>query len=257
MTHFCLDRHARYRCKDVKLNMFKYRCSDDMPSHSGFMILRIHVESQLHVEKSLLTLLLHRLLSHAALSQSISISSRIEIRPVRARPRMKMIARRCFSTARSLRAQAVTTVPKETGSVAASPAPTVVTQSPTLPRVKVKRSIGGLRGGITGFLLGVAVSGSLGYSYLLTEYQNASALLLNSVEELQSSTSRITGYVRRIEEVEANLGKIQKSSATQQDHSSLRKEMHKVYNGLNVEQLDLKSKITDLENNLAKSLRSK
>lgn len=167
-----------------------------------------------------------------------------------------MFARRGLSTVRSLRAQAVSTVPREVPVAAVTtPTPTVVTQSPTIPTVKVKRSIGGFRGGITGFLLGVAISGGLGYTYLLQEYQNASSLLLNSVEELQTSTSRITGYVKRIEDVESSLRKIQQASATQSDHSSLRKEMHKVYSGLNVEQLDLKSKIVELENDLAKSLR--
>lgn len=125
-----------------------------------------------------------------------------------------MIARRGLSTARTLRAQAIqpSVVVKETPVIVSTPqpAPTVVTQSPTLPTVKVKRSIGGFRGGITGFLLGVAVSGALGYSYLLTEYQNASGLLLHSVEELQQSTGTITGYIKRIEDVETSLKKMQK-----------------------------------------------
>lgn len=43
---------------------------------------------------------------------------------------------------------------------------------------------------------------------------------------------------------------------TQEDHASLRKEMHKVYSGMNVENLDLKTKIIELENALAKSQRS-
>lgn len=44
-------------------------------------------------------------------------------------------------------------------------------------------------------------------------------------------------------------------TVTQADHTSLRKEMHKVYSGLNVENLDLKSKIVELEHALAKSAR--
>lgn len=208
-----------------------------------------------------------------------------------------MISRRAFSSVRIVRVaqNTVSTVPREvpvTPTVVTPPPPppqpTVVTQSPTVPTVKVKRSIGGFRGGITGFLLGFAVSGALGYSYLLNEYQNASTLLLNSVEELQGSTTRITGYVKRIEEVEASLRKLQKckfwrstnmspfcccilcvciyaektseliknlAGATLEDHAGLRKEMHKVYSGMNIENLDLKTKIVELENSLAKSLR--
>ncbi len=92
----------------------------------------------------------------------------------------------------------------------------------------------------------MTVAGGLGYTYLLTEYQNASSLLLSSIEELQDSTSRIAGYVKRIEDVENSLKKVQQSGASSKDITSLRQEMHKVYNGINVEQLDLKAKVVDL-----------
>lgn len=42
-----------------------------------------------------------------------------------------------------------------------------------------------------GFLLGVTVAGSVGYYYLLEEYNSASDSLLNSVQELQSSTEKV------------------------------------------------------------------
>jgi hypothetical protein len=45
---------------------------------------------------------------------------------------------------------------------------------------------------IIGFLLGVTAAGSAGYYYLLGEYNNASAALLISVQELQASTDKVT-----------------------------------------------------------------
>jgi hypothetical protein len=54
-----------------------------------------------------------------------------------------------------------------------------------------RRPIGGFRGGLFGFILGVTLTGAVGYYYLLDEYHAASSLLLNSVEELQASTNRV------------------------------------------------------------------
>lgn len=44
---------------------------------------------------------------------------------------------------------------------------------------------------VIGFLLGVTAAGSAGYYYLLGEYNNASAALLISVQELQASTDKV------------------------------------------------------------------
>lgn len=105
---------------------------------------------------------------------------------------------------------------------------------------------------ITGFLLGMTLAGGLGYTYLLQEYQNASALLLASVDELEQSTQRITSQVRRIEELERRVAKQDKAVATQKDHAGLRREMHNVYAQLNAEQLDLRSKYVELERELSR-----
>lgn len=45
---------------------------------------------------------------------------------------------------------------------------------------------------VIGFLLGVTAAGSAGYYYLLGEYNNASAALLISVQELQASTDKVS-----------------------------------------------------------------
>jgi uncharacterized protein (UPF0333 family) len=45
---------------------------------------------------------------------------------------------------------------------------------------------------VIGFLLGVTAAGSAGYYYLLSEYNNASAALMLSVQELQESTNKVS-----------------------------------------------------------------
>lgn len=51
---------------------------------------------------------------------------------------------------------------------------------------------------VIGFLLGVTAAGSAGYYYLLGEYNNASAALLLSVQELQASTDKVHKKISEI-----------------------------------------------------------
>lgn len=53
-------------------------------------------------------------------------------------------------------------------------------------------SQGGFRGGIAGFALGFGAASAYGYYYLLQEYHAASNLILTSVEEMQSSTQKVS-----------------------------------------------------------------
>lgn len=101
-----------------------------------------------------------------------------------------------------------------------------ITATPVRPR---RAPIGGFRGGITGFLLGTTLSGCVGWYYLLEQYRDASDLLLASVEDLQQSTGRVTGYVRRIEDVEKRVGKIEDSGARREDLQGVRKELKQVF----------------------------
>lgn len=62
---------------------------------------------------------------------------------------------------------------------------------PILPRqatpvVKKVRKVGGIRGGFTGFLLGVTLTGAASYYYLLDEYKNANNVIIRDVVQLQS-----------------------------------------------------------------------
>ncbi|KAF9320391.1 hypothetical protein BKA57DRAFT_467580 [Linnemannia elongata] len=118
--------------------------------------------------------------------------------------------------------------------------------------VNYKRPVGGFRGGILGFLIGATAAGGAGYYYLLEEYQTASNLLLSSVEDLQASTNKVRDYAKKIESVEAELKTLKSKTATVEQLSELKSEVKKVYDGLNIEHLELKSHVWGLEMDLQK-----
>ncbi|KAF9931068.1 hypothetical protein FBU30_010897 [Linnemannia zychae] len=118
--------------------------------------------------------------------------------------------------------------------------------------VNYKRPIGGFRGGILGFLVGATAAGAAGYYYLLEEYQTASNLLLSSVEDLQASTNKVRSYAMKIETVEAELKALRSKTATVEQLNELKSEVKKVYDGLNIEHLELKSHVWGLEMDLQK-----
>jgi len=115
---------------------------------------------------------------------------------------------------------------------------------------KQRRPIGGFRGGIFGFLLGFSVASSFASYHLLEEYKLASSLMQASVEELQYSTQKISVHVRRIEAVEKDLKALSESSAEKGDISKLRAEMKKLYDGLHIEFLDLKTHVWGMQQDL-------
>ncbi|KAI9465612.1 hypothetical protein BJY52DRAFT_1202336 [Lactarius psammicola] len=89
-----------------------------------------------------------------------------------------------------------------------------------------KKPVGGIRGGVIGFLFGFSLASSFAAYRLLDEYKQASATLQASVEELQQSTEKVSAHVRRIEA---------------DDLSRLRAEIKKIYAGLHIEFLDLRT----------------
>ncbi|KAG0335849.1 hypothetical protein BG004_008295 [Podila humilis] len=130
-------------------------------------------------------------------------------------------------------------------------------QAAPAPVVSYKRPVGGFRGGILGFLIGATAAGGAGYYYLLEEYQTASNLLLSSVEDLQSSTNKVRDYAKKIESVEAELKSLRAKAATVEQLQDLKADVKKVYDGLNVEHLELKSHVWGLEMDLQKLQSSK
>ncbi|EKM51885.1 uncharacterized protein PHACADRAFT_262281, partial [Phanerochaete carnosa HHB-10118-sp] len=113
-----------------------------------------------------------------------------------------------------------------------------------------KKPVGAFRGGIVGFLFGFSLASSYAAYHLLDEYKQASAALQASVEELQHSTERITAHIRRIEAVEKDLKALRDLSASKDDISRVRTEVKKLYDGLHVEFLDLRSHVWGIQQDL-------
>ncbi|CAO3690426.1 unnamed protein product [Umbelopsis ramanniana] len=113
------------------------------------------------------------------------------------------------------------------------------------------KAVGAVRGGLLGFLLGVTISGGVGYYYLLEEYNTASATLLSSVQDLQASTEKVRDYARRIESIDRDLSKLKETTATTQQLQDLRVELKKLYDALNIEHLELKTHVWGLEQDIS------
>ncbi|KAJ8454464.1 hypothetical protein ONZ45_g8565 [Pleurotus djamor] len=129
------------------------------------------------------------------------------------------------------------------------------------------KPIGGFRGGIIGFLFGFSLASSYAAYHLLEEYQRASAALQASVEELKISTekvgyvshrlgvimkcsSKVSSHVRRIEAVEKDLKALTEKTPTKEEISRVRAEMKKLYDGLHVEFLDLRTHVWGMQQDL-------
>ncbi|ORX51937.1 hypothetical protein DM01DRAFT_1289319 [Hesseltinella vesiculosa] len=109
-----------------------------------------------------------------------------------------------------------------------------------------QKQVGALRGGLIGFLVGVTFAGSIGYYYLLEEYNHASESLLVSVEELQKSTEKVRDYAQRIETLDRELAKLKKTAASAQQLEESKIQLRKLYDTLNMEHLELKTHIWGL-----------
>ncbi|ESK94956.1 hypothetical protein Moror_13961 [Moniliophthora roreri MCA 2997] len=125
----------------------------------------------------------------------------------------------------------------------------VATPSVGTPPVQ-KKPIGGFRGGIVGFLFGFSLASSYAAYQLLDEYKQASAALQASVEELKISTEKVTNQVRRIEAVEKDLKALTEASASKDDIARVRAEVKKLYDGLHVEFLDLRTHVWGIQQDL-------
>ncbi|KAJ6512217.1 hypothetical protein C8R47DRAFT_1094137 [Mycena vitilis] len=110
-----------------------------------------------------------------------------------------------------------------------------------------KKPIGAFRGGIVGFLAGFSLAASIAAYNLLDEYKLASVALQASVDELQLSTEKISAHVRRIEAVEKDLKALADNTSSKDDLSRLRAEVKKIYDGLHVEFLDLRSHVWGMQ----------
>ncbi|SCZ97898.1 BZ3500_MvSof-1268-A1-R1_Chr3-3g06442 [Microbotryum saponariae] len=128
--------------------------------------------------------------------------------------------------------------------LAPEPVPKIA-PSPLLTRVQ--RPIGAFRGGLIGFLLGMTTVGIWGYTHLLQDYMTASKALLDSVQELHLSTEKMTSHIERIEAVEKTVNELSKSSSTNDQIDTLRKEYRKLLEAEHLEVLALKSHVWGMQ----------
>ncbi|KAJ2973529.1 hypothetical protein NQ176_g6557 [Zarea fungicola] len=64
-----------------------------------------------------------------------------------------------------------------------------------------KRPMGAFRGGLFGFLLGCVTAGTGAYTYLAQEYKTSNDMLTEDIYTLQASVTRLTNYVKNIEQL--------------------------------------------------------
>ncbi|KAJ2162821.1 hypothetical protein GGF46_000385 [Coemansia sp. RSA 552] len=135
------------------------------------------------------------------------------------------------------------------GEVASSAAARVAPQA-----ARKKRAIGGFRGGVVGFLLGVTSAGAFGFVYLIDEYQKATALVLSSVDELEKSSLKVREYVKKIEAVEGDVARLRSSSATTQQLAQARADWRKQSDILTRDHLELKAHVWEIEQDVDSAL---
>ncbi|KAI9301745.1 hypothetical protein BJ944DRAFT_271018 [Cunninghamella echinulata] len=120
---------------------------------------------------------------------------------------------------------------------------------------EVKKGTFSFRSGFIGFLVGISLTGSIGYYYLLEEYYHASESLLTSVQELQASTEKVRDYAKKIEEVEKDLKYLKKNTASHQELEETKIQLRKLYDTLNMDHLELKTHVWGLEKDLNNVLK--
>ncbi|GFZ46962.1 hypothetical protein JCM24511_04188 [Saitozyma sp. JCM 24511] len=104
--------------------------------------------------------------------------------------------------------------------------------------------------------LGFSAASGLAIYYLQQEAKLASSLLMQSVEELQQGTGKITSHLDRLQTVEKELAAIKSSAAPKDDVAKVRGEMKKVYDGLHLELLDLRAHVWGVEQDLQKVVKT-
>ncbi|KAJ1020087.1 hypothetical protein NDA16_004367 [Ustilago loliicola] len=137
-------------------------------------------------------------------------SSRIAIRAMRTQPRFASTQAAVEEAASSARGAAKETLGEAKGALksaegsikstaqsakASIPSPPSPPSGPiVVGKPTIRRPVGSVRGGVLGFLFGFGIASAYGYYYLLKEYNAASNLMLASVEELQTSTEKVSPH---------------------------------------------------------------
>ncbi|KAJ2314502.1 hypothetical protein H4S01_002898 [Coemansia sp. RSA 2610] len=133
-------------------------------------------------------------------------------------------------------------------------AASAIAARPAAQAPRRRRALGGFRGGVVGFLLGVTSAGALGFVYLIDEYQKATALVLSSVDELEKSSLKVKEHVGRIEQVGAQVRALQRDAATAQQLAQARADWRKQNDILTRDHLELKAHVWEIEQDVESAL---
>ncbi|KAI9217269.1 hypothetical protein BC828DRAFT_391576 [Blastocladiella britannica] len=135
-------------------------------------------------------------------------------------------------------------------SAAATPAAESTFRAAPLP--PPKKPVGAVRGGILGLLVGIASAGTIGYLYLVEEYQIASQSLLANVEQLGGSVNAVRASLLKADKLDAEVKAVKASAVRRDDVDAVKKELYKVIDDLTTDQLELKTRLWALEQELKK-----
>ncbi|GAA5912930.1 uncharacterized protein JCM6883_006261 [Sporobolomyces salmoneus] len=128
------------------------------------------------------------------------------------------------------------------------PPPPLITEAPPTPIVK--QPVGAFRGGLIGFLLGLTTLGGYGYYLLLSDYEKASKQLVESVKNLESSTSLISSQLDRISLLESRLRSLESTQVSSKQLDSFRNEYKKLSESQHLDLINLKAHVWSIEQDL-------
>ncbi|WFD47659.1 hypothetical protein GLX27_002311 [Malassezia furfur] len=101
--------------------------------------------------------------------------------------------------------------------------------------------------GALGFLIGFSIAGTLGVYYMQQEYRAASNSVLASSARLTHSAQNVTGYLDRIQDVEARMNQLEKAVISRKQFDDAAESIRKLYTDMFEETHELRKRMWDLE----------
>ncbi|KAI3620353.1 hypothetical protein CBS9595_002320 [Malassezia furfur] len=83
--------------------------------------------------------------------------------------------------------------------------------------------------GALGFLIGFSIAGTLGVYYMQQEYRAASNSVMASSARLTHSAQNVTGYLDRIQDVEARMNQLEKGVVSRKQFDDAAESLRKLY----------------------------
>lgn len=120
-----------------------------------------------------------------------------------------------------------------------------------------KKRFNSLKGGVFGFLLGFSTVFGIGYYYLIQDYQVSNDSLKKSIEELQTSISKIKRNNRESDELIEELKVLKKSVVTKQEFDEFQNNIKLILDEIKKGQIEESSNLLQMNDKVAKNLQQK